>query len=78
MKYRRTVLPPFGLDMSFREALARFVMTDPREVDQAEKQSKKKKPPGRKRKRKPPGDRDQSASVVDLRQRRMRKRNTGR
>jgi len=78
MKRRKVVLPPFGLDMPFEEALARFAVTDPREVERVEKQSKKKKPPGRKRKRKPSGGSSQVASVVDLRQRRMRKRNMGR
>jgi hypothetical protein len=45
-------------------------------VDALIKRGKQKKPPGSKRK--PSGDSSQSESVVDLRRRRMRKRETGR
>jgi hypothetical protein len=68
--------PAFGLDMPFDEALKRFIGTDPKEVEESIGKAKKKKPPGSKRK--PPGGSDQSESVVSLRSRRMRKRNTGR
>jgi len=75
MRAKKKPLPPFGLDMPFEEALERFAKTDPREVLALEKRAKKKKPPGRKRRRKPPGVTSQSDTVVDLRHRRMRKRN---
>ena len=71
--------PPLGLDMDPDEALARFIQTDPREVDALEKRAKTKKPPGRKKKpggKKPPGP--STENVVSLRDRRMRKRNYGR
>jgi hypothetical protein len=68
--------PPLKLDMGFDEALERFARTKPSEVEAAIDQSKKAKPPGTKRKRKAPGD--SSDAVVDLRRRRMRKRETGR
>jgi hypothetical protein len=69
--------PAFGLDMPFDEALKRFIGTDPKEVDESIGRSKRKKPPGGKP-RKPSGGNDQSESVISLRSRRMRKRNTGR
>lgn len=72
----KTVEPPFGLDMSFGEALERFIGTDLGEVEASIARSKKKKPPGNKSKK--PGGNDQSGSVVDLKVRRVRKRNTGR
>jgi hypothetical protein len=72
---KKKPLPAFGLDMPFDEALARFIRTDPKEVEQSIQRSKKKKPPDRKRKRKPPGGTFQSETIVDLRHRRMRKRN---
>jgi len=68
---------PFKIDMGFDEALERFIGTKPSEVDGLIERGKKTKPPGSKRKRKPPGGSSQSDSVVDLRRRRMRKRNTG-
>jgi hypothetical protein len=37
--------PPLKLDMSFAEALGRFVRTDPKEVDESVERSKTKKPP---------------------------------
>lgn len=68
---------PFKIKMGFDEALERFVRTDPREVEEIIKRSKTKKPPGTKRKAKASGGTSQSETVVDLRRRRMRKRNTG-
>jgi hypothetical protein len=68
--------PPFGLDMPFDEALKRFIGTDPNEVETNIKRAKKKKPPGNKAKPKSPGG-NQSETVVSLRSRRVRKRNTG-
>ena len=67
--------PPFGLDMPFDEALKRFIGTDPNEVEANVKRAKQKKPPGSKNK--PPGGDNQSDTVVSLRSRRVRKRNTG-
>lgn len=70
---------PFGLKLDFDEALERFIRTKPAEVEELIKRSKTKKPPGAKRKkRKSSGGTSQSESVVDLRSRRMRKRNEGR
>jgi hypothetical protein len=69
--------PPFGIDMPFDEALKRFISTDPKEVEASVGRAKKKKPPGSK-KLKPSGGNDQAESVVSLRSRRIRKRNTGR
>lgn len=37
--------PPFGLDMTFDEAMRRFASTKPAEVEEAIKASKKKRPP---------------------------------
>jgi hypothetical protein len=68
--------PALGLDMPFDEALKRFIGTDPKEVEVSIGKAKKKKPPGSKT-RKPSGGNDQSESVVSLRSRRVRKRNTG-
>lgn len=68
--------PPFGLDMPFDEALKRFIRTDPDELESNIKKSKQKKPPGGKRK--PPSGSDQLDTVVSLRTRRIKKRNTGR
>jgi hypothetical protein len=67
---------PLRIDMGFDEALERFIRTKPSEVEAAIKQGKKRKPPGSKRKRKVSGG--SSQSVVDLRHRRMTKRNEGR
>jgi hypothetical protein len=58
--------------MGFDEALARFIQTKPREVDEVIRGSKQKKPPGSK-KRRPSGG--SSQGVVSLRDKRMRKRN---
>jgi hypothetical protein len=69
--------PPFGLDMPFDEAMKRFIGTDLKEVEASIGKAKKKKPPGSK-KPKPSGGNDQSDTVVSLRNRRIRKRNTGR
>jgi hypothetical protein len=38
--------PPLTLDMSFGEALARFVATKPKEVAESIERAKSKKPPG--------------------------------
>jgi hypothetical protein len=71
---------PFKIKMGFDEALERFIRTKPSEVEENIRRSKTKKPPGGKRKRKPSGGTSQadSKTVVDLRHRRMRKRNEGR
>lgn len=69
---------PLRIDMSFDEALERFAHTKPSEVEALIKQGKQAKPPGTKRKRKVSGGNSQPESVVDLRRRRMRKRDTGR
>lgn len=69
---------PFKLKIGFDEALERFIRTKPEEVEENIRRSKTKKPPGSKRKRKPSGGDAQSETVVSLRRRRMRKRNTGR
>jgi len=68
--------PPFGLDMPFDEALKRFIGTDPKEVETNIKRGKQKKPPGSKKKLS--GGSNQPDTVVSLRVRRVRKRNTGR
>jgi hypothetical protein len=68
----RKMEPPLKLDLSFDEALSRFVATEPKQVDESIKRSKAKKPPQDtpprrlarfkregspgSRKRKPPGD----------------------
>ena len=64
---------PFRLNMDPDEALERFIGTKPSEVEALIKRGKHKNPPGSK---KPPGGSSQS-DVVDLRRRRMRKRDTG-
>ena len=64
---------PFKIKLDFGEALERFIHTKPSEVEALTKRGKKAKPSG-KPKRKPA----QPELVVDLRQRRMRKRNEGR
>jgi hypothetical protein len=66
---------PFKIKMGFDEALERFIGTKPSEVEALIKRGKKEKPPGTKRKAS--GGSSQSDTVVDLRRRRMRKRNTG-
>jgi hypothetical protein len=66
----------FHLDMDPDEFLERAIRTKPSEVEKVIKQSKKRKPPGTKRKAS--GGTSQSDAVVDLRHRRMRKRNQGR
>jgi hypothetical protein len=64
----------FRLNMDPDEFLDRAIQTKPSEVEALIKRGKKKKPPGSK---KPSGGNSQPESVVDLRRRRMRKRNTG-
>lgn len=67
---------PLKIDMGFDEALERFIGTKPSEVDALIERGKKRKPPGGKTK--PSGSSSRSSAVVDLRRRRMRKRDTGR
>jgi hypothetical protein len=62
--------------MPFDEALKRFIGTDPKEVEASVGRAKKKRPPGSK-KLAPSGGNNQIESVVNLRSRRVRKRNTG-
>jgi hypothetical protein len=69
---------PFKLQIDPDEALERFIGTKPSEVEALIERGKQKKPPDSKRARKAPGGSSQSESVVDLRRRRMRKRETGR
>lgn len=69
---------PFKLDIDPDEFLERTIRTKPSEVDALIERGKQKKPPGGKRARKPSGGSDQAEFVVDLRHRRMRKRNEGR
>jgi hypothetical protein len=76
MAKRAKQKPAFSLDIDPDEFLARAIHTKPEEVDALIKQGKKRKPPGTKRKAS--GSTSQSGSVVDLRRRRMRKRDIGR
>jgi hypothetical protein len=71
-------ISPFHLDIDPDEFLERAIRTKPSEVDALVKRGKTKKPPGSKRARKRSGGTSQSDGVVDLRRRRMRKRDTGR
>lgn len=41
---KKTLEPPLFLDMDFGEALARFVQTDPKEVQDSIARAKQKKP----------------------------------
>lgn len=68
--------PPFRLDMDPDEFLERAIRTKPSEVEALIKRGKKRKPPDTKAKAS--GGASPSNSVVDLRRRRMRKRETGR
>jgi hypothetical protein len=63
---------PLRIGMEADEALARFIQADPREVDEAIRGSKQKKPPGGKKRKLSGGS---SQGVVSLRDKRMRKRN---
>jgi hypothetical protein len=63
------------IDMPFVEAVERFIGTKPAETQANITRSKKKKPPGGKL---PSGGKVEGENVVDLRHRRMRKRNHGR
>ena len=45
MTDKRKLEPPLKLDLSFDEALSRFVATKPEQVDESIKRSKAKKPP---------------------------------
>jgi hypothetical protein len=71
-------ISPFRLDIDPDEFLERVIRTKPSEVEALIKRGKQKKPPGTKRAHKASGGSSQSESVVDLRRRRMRKRETGR
>lgn len=77
-KKPKKIEPQFGLDMPFDEALERFINADPKEVEASVERSKQKKSPGSSPKRKPTRDTNQPETVVRLRSRRNRKRNTGR
>ncbi len=71
--------PKLGLDMPFAELFERLVRTDPKEVEESIKKSKAKKPPGGKKRGPPSGSsQDDTTNVTSLRDRRVRKRNTGR
>ena len=72
MAKKRTYDDKMKLDIPFSEALERFAVTSPKEMHANIKRAKKKKPPGGK---KPSSGRVKGKNVVDLRQRRMRKRN---
>lgn len=72
MAKKRTYDDKMKLDMPFSEALERFAVTSPKEMHANIKRAKKKKPPGGK---KPSSGKVEGKNVVDLRQRRMRKRN---
>jgi hypothetical protein len=78
MAKSRKQLSPFRLAIDPDEFLERAIRTNPKEVEALIKRAKKAKPPGTKRKRKASGGTSQSDTVVDLRRRRMRKRDTGR
>jgi hypothetical protein len=67
--------PAFFLDMPFSEVLERYAGTNKEELDDVLERGRAKKPPGSKRKHKPSGGPIQSKSVVNLRDRRMTKRN---
>jgi len=45
MTGKRKLEPPLKLDLSFEEALSRFVATKPEQVDESIERSKTKKPP---------------------------------
>ena len=45
MTDKRKTEPPLFLDMSFGEALSRFVATSPKEVEESVDRAKTKKPP---------------------------------
>jgi len=76
MKKSAKQQPPFRLDIDPDEFLERAIRTKPDEVEALIKRGKKRKPPGTKHKAS--GGSSQSDAVVDLRRRRMRKRETGR
>jgi hypothetical protein len=75
MAKRSKGVSPFRLNIDPDEFLARAIRTKPSEVEALIKRGKQKKPPGTKGKAS--GGTSQSESVVDLRRRRMRKRDTG-
>jgi hypothetical protein len=51
---KRKLEPPLRLDMSFGEALERFVRTKPADVDESVARAKTKKPPQDATPRRPP------------------------
>jgi hypothetical protein len=53
MTGKRKLEPPLKLDLSFDEALSRFVATEPKEVVESIERSKTKKPPQDKPPRRP-------------------------
>lgn len=63
------------LEMPFAEALERYAGTSPKEMHDNIARAKKKKPPGGK---KPSSGKIQGENVVSLKQRRVRKKLTGR
>ncbi len=67
---------PLRLNIDPDEFLERAIRTKPSEVEELIMRGKKRKPPGTKSKAS--GGTSQSDFVVDLRRRRMRKRDTGR
>jgi hypothetical protein len=72
MAKRRTYDDKLHIDMPFGEALERFIGVDPKQMHTNIAKSKKKKPPGEKA---PSDGEPDGKNLVDLRQRRMRKRN---
>ncbi|MBZ0146765.1 MAG: hypothetical protein K8F62_04375 [Pseudorhodoplanes sp.] len=66
------------LDMPFAEAMERFARVNPKEMQANIKRAKKKKPSGGKKPSKGTRQAAKAENVVELRQRRMRKRNYGR
>jgi hypothetical protein len=73
---KRSYSDKLHLDMPLDEALERFAGVTPEEMQANIKRAKTKKPPGGK---KAPSDgTPKGKNVVSLRQRRVRKRNTGR
>ena len=46
MTDKKKTEPPLFLDMDADEALARFIGTDPKEVQESMERAKQKKPPG--------------------------------
>ena len=78
-----TARPPkevigLGLEMSFDEALERFVGVDPKQMHTNIERSKSKKPPGGKmKKRAPPGKKAKPQNVISLKDRKTSLRRRG-